>query len=238
MCLKRPFATFLLCLASLLPALTFAASAIELQAARDNAFQAATQMLMFVALDKAGERRTAAEKAIAKVDATVTTISDANLTVRWQATRAALTTSPYQNGQINQRQLYSWENEVMAFTNDLAHLMPRGLDRNKNDMYDLAGRMQVMLLIYLRNSADPLGGTNYTGINSDKELKVLSDEFSANLNLVIRQNPKSAVALTKVKSKWVFLSARISDIKGANVPFIADLYGRQSIDILLSTASS
>ena len=33
-------------------------------------------------------------------------------------------------------------------------------------MYDLAARMQIMLVIYLRNSADPMGGSNYTGINS------------------------------------------------------------------------
>lgn len=62
----------------------FAASVAELQTARDNAFRAATQMLMFVALDKAIERRVIAEKAIANVDATVAGLNDANLSARWQ----------------------------------------------------------------------------------------------------------------------------------------------------------
>lgn len=77
--LKRPFASVLLCLAVLLPTLSFAASVAELQTARDNAFRAATQMLMFVALDKAIERRVIAEKAIANVDATVAGLNDVNL---------------------------------------------------------------------------------------------------------------------------------------------------------------
>ena len=236
--LKRPFASVLLCLAVLLPTLSFAASVAELQTARDNAFRAATQMLMFVALDKAIERRVIAEKAIANVDATVAGLNDANLSARWQTARTSLTTSPYQSGTTNQLQLYAWENEVTAFSNELTRLIPRELDRNKNNMYDLAARMQIMLVIYLRNSADPMGGSNYTGINSDKDLKLLADGFTIKLNEVIRQNPKHALALNKVKSKWVFLSARISDFKAGNVPFIADLYGRQIIDILLSTASS
>ena len=74
--LKRPFASVLLCLAVLLPTLSFAASVAELQTTRDNAFRAATQMLMFVALDKAIERRVIAEKAIANVDATVAGLND------------------------------------------------------------------------------------------------------------------------------------------------------------------
>jgi hypothetical protein len=43
--------------------------------------------------------------------------------------------------------------------------------------------------------------------------------------------------LGKVKSKWVFLSGRFSDYRQHPVPFIADLYGRQIIDLLLTTAN-
>ena len=53
---------------TLVPSLSFAASASQLQAMRDNSVRAATQMMMFVALDKAGERRQAALKAITGID--------------------------------------------------------------------------------------------------------------------------------------------------------------------------
>lgn len=230
------FSVFLLCAAVALPGVTLAASAVEVQTMRDNTFRAATQMLMYVALDKAKERRAAADKAMAGIDSTVTSINDTALTTQWQKTKSTLNGSPYLNGEVNQLVLYAWENEAMALVSEVDRLMPRNIDQSRKDIYDLAAN-QVMLLIYLRNSTDPLGGTNYTGVNYDKDLAALTTKYTAQLNKVIKSNPKHAAVLGKVKSKWVFLSGRFSDYRQHPVPFIADLYGRQIIDLLLTTAN-
>lgn len=224
-------------LLSLIPVLTFAATAPEIQTIRDNSVRAITQLQMYVILEKARERRQAADKAMASIDTAVAGINDPVLTIRWQKTRAALTTSPYLDGEINQRALYNWENEVIPFVTELDRRMPPDVDRSKKDLYELAARMQLMTIIYLRNSADPFGGGNYTGINSDLELSTLTQEFTKRLNAA-RNNPQLKAPLTKVTAKWAFLSQRIADNKSRNVPFIVDLYGRQIIDMLLAAANS
>lgn len=235
---RKSLGIFLLALVTLVPSLSFAASAAELQAIRDNSVRAATQMMMFVALDKAGERRQAALGAIASIDTAVAGLNDPALATRWQTTRDALTRDPYEKGEINQLSLYAWENEVVPFAHELDQRMPRDTARVKKDLYDLAARMQLMMMIYLRNSADPLGGSNYTGVNSDKDLAKLAGEFTLRLNELIAKNPTLKAPLSKVTAKWAFLSTRITDLQQTNVPFITDLYGRQIIDSLLTTANA
>lgn len=233
----KPLSLLLLVFATLLAGPANAASASQLQSIRDNAVRAATQMMMYVALDKAKERRQLAQTAISNVDTAVAGLNDPALATHWQSTRAALTRDPYQDGEINQLAIYGWENEVVSFANDLDQRQPRDTDRTQKELFELAGRMQLMMMIYLRNSADPLGGTNYTGVNSDKELDKLASAFTAQLNDVIRKNPALKAPLAKVTAKWTFLSQRIGDLQQRNVPFIADLYGRQIIDMLLATAN-
>lgn len=238
----KPLSVLLLVLASLLSGTASAATASsstagQIQAIRDNAVRAATQMMMYVALEKAKERRQLAQTAIGNIDTAVAGLNDPALATHWQTTRTALTRDPYQDGEINQLAIYGWENEVVSFTNDLDQRMPRDIERSKKELFELASRMQLMMMIYLRNSADPLGGTNYTGVNSDKELDKLAAAFTAHLNDVIRKNPTLKAPLAKVTAKWTFLSQRIGDLQQRNVPFIADLYGRQIIDMLLATAN-
>ena len=72
---RKSLGIFLLAFVTLVPSLSFAASASQLQAMRDNSVRAATQMMMFVALDKAGERRQAALKAGLPRSAEATTFS-------------------------------------------------------------------------------------------------------------------------------------------------------------------
>lgn len=235
---RKSLGIFLLAFVTLVPSLSFAASASQLQAMRDNSVRAATQMMMFVALDKAGERRQAALKAITGIDTAVAELNDPALATRWQTTRAALTQDPYEKGEINQLTLYAWENEVIPFALELDQRMPRDTARSKKDLYDLAARMQLMMMIYLRNSADPLGGSNYTGVNSDKDLAKLATDFTLRLNELMAKNPTLKAPLAKVTAKWAFLSSRITDLQQTNVPFITDLYGRQIIDSLLATANA
>lgn len=235
---RKSLGIFLLTLSALVPSLSLAASAAELQAIRDNSVRAATQMMMYVALDKAGERRQAALGAIASIDTAVAGLNDPALATRWQTTRTALTQDPYEKGEINQLNLYAWENEVIPFAHELDQRMPRDTARVKKDLYDLAARMQLMMMIYLRNSADPLGGSNYTGVNSDKDLAKLAADFSLRLNELMAKNPTLKAPLSKVTAKWAFLSSRITDLQQTNVPFITDLYGRQIIDSLLATANA
>lgn len=236
--IAKPLGILLLTFTTLVSGLAGAATASQLQAIRDNTVRAATQMMMYVALEKAKERHQAAESAITSVDAAVAGLNDPALAARWQSTRTALMHEPYEQGEINQLIIYGWENEVVPFVSELDQRMPRDLDRSKKELYELAARMQLMMMIYLRNSADPLGGSNYTGVNSDKELDKLARAFTTQLNDVIRRNPSLKAPLAKVTAKWIFLSQRIGNLQQRNVPFIADLYGRQIIDILLATANA
>jgi len=215
-----------------------AVNPVELQALRDNSFKAATQLIMYVALDKAQERYQSAEQSIVKADSIVASLNDPALTKRWQLTRAALKANPFVGSEADQRIIYAWENEVMALATDIDHRQPRDIPRLQKDLQDLTARMQIMLIIYLRNSADPFGGNNYTGINADKDLSKMAAEFTQKLNELILKNPNIKASLPKIQSKWLFLSQRISDYKSKNVPFIVDLYGRQIIDMLLAASKT
>lgn len=220
-------------------ALTQAAvNPVDLQALRDHSFKAATQLIMYVALDKAQERYLSAEQSIAKADSLVSSLNDAALSKRWQQTRASLKTNPFVENEADQRIIYTWENEVMALAADIERRQPRDMPRLQKDLHDLTARMQVMLIIYLRNSADPFGGNNYTGINADKDLSKMAAEFTPKLNELILRNPAIKASLPKIQAKWLFLSQRISDYKSKNVPFIVDLYGRQIIDMLLAASKA
>lgn len=235
--ITRSVRFFLLSVAVLMPALAQAAATVtQLESIRDNNFKAATQLMMYVALEKAKERRLLADKAMTSIDGTIASIGDPELAAQWQATSTALKTEVFVKGEINQLTIYGWENATMAMTAEVDRRMPRDIDRSRKDLYELASRMQVMTMIYLRNSADPLGGSNYTGVNSDKELSKLATDFTRQLGEVTRKNPKLVAPLAKVQSKWAFLSQRISDYK-TNVPFIVDLYGRQINDMLIALAS-
>lgn len=235
--ITRSIRCFLLSVAVSMPTLGQAAATVsQLESIRDNNFKAATQLMMYVTLEKAKERRQLADKAIASVDSTVASIGDPELATQWQATSAALKTDVFEKGEINQLTIYAWENATMAMAAEVDRRMPRDIDRSRKDLYELASRMQLMTMIYLRNSADPLGGSNYTGVNSDKELSKLATDFTRQLGEVTRKNPKLQAPLSRVQSKWAFLSQRISDYK-TNVPFIVDLYGRQINDMLVTLAS-
>lgn len=236
--IAKPLGILLLTFTALVSGLAGAATAGQLQTIRDNTVRAATQMMMYVALEKAKERRQLAQNAITSIDAAVAGLNDPALAARWQSTRTALTLDPYEQGEINQLTIYGWENEVVPFVNELDQRMPRDLDRSKKELYELAARMQLMMMIYLRNSADPLGGSNYTGVNSDQDLGKLARAFTTQLNDLVRRNPALKAPLAKVTAKWTFLSQRIADLQQRNVPFIADLYGRQIIDMLLATANA
>jgi hypothetical protein len=216
---------------------TQAVSAVEIQTIRNNAVRAVTQMFMYIALEKARERKQVADKAIADVDAALPQLNDPTLIVNWQKARTALATKPFHDsGDINQLILYHWENETMPFLGELDQHMPRNISRVQKDLYDLVTRMQLMTIIYLRNNADPLGGNNYIGANSDKDLGTLSKEFTRHLNDLIRSNPTLKTPLAKVSAKWAFLSQHIADHRVRNVPYIVDLYGHQVIDLLLAEA--
>jgi hypothetical protein len=217
---------------------TQAVSAVEIQTIRNNAVRAVTQMFMYIALEKARERKQVADKAIADVDAALLKLNDPSANRQLaESANCALATKPFHDsGDINQLILYHWENETMPFLAELDQHMPRNISRVQKDLYDLVTRMQLMTIIYLRNNADPLGGNNYIGANSDKDLGTLSKEFTRHLNDLIRSNPTLKTPLAKVSAKWAFLSQHIADHRVRNVPYIVDLYGHQVIDLLLAEA--
>ena len=46
-----------------------------------------------------------------------------------------------------------------------------------------------------------------------------------------------APVIAKIKPKWSFLAPRFTDFNQKSVPYLVDLYGRQIIDLLLTTAN-
>lgn len=212
-------------------------AASELQSLRDGAYRSTSQLFMYVILEKAGERRQDALALAGKLDTRVNALNDAGLKTSWVALRDVLKRDLYQDGEANQLAIYAAEDLTTRFAADIEQRMPTGTDPVKLALYDLAGRMQVMMTIYLRNGADPLGGSNYSGVNRNLDPAVLAAEFSARLDKLARSQPALAPALSKVRSKWVFLLPRLTNFNEKSVPYLVDLYGRQIIDQLLATAS-
>lgn len=210
----------------------------EIQSLRDNAYNAATQMIMYAILEKAGERRIKAQASIAAIDASLPALNDAALNQRWQTVRTVLSHEPYQNGEINQLALYAIEDNTTEFAHLLDQRMPRDIERQQKTLYELTSQMQMMMTIYLRNSADPLGGSNYSGINRDQDLVKLAADFSSKLDALTRTKSSIQPKLVKLGAKWSFLAPRFSNFNQQSVPFVVDLYGRQIITGLLEAANT
>jgi len=208
--------------------------AIELQALRDGAYHATTQLMMYAILERAGERRADANKLIATLDPRVAALNDKELLASWQTARAALVNGPYQGTEINQLSLYAMEDHTTEFARIIEQRMPHDLDHQKRTLYDLTGRLQIMMTIYLRNNADPLGGSNYSGINRELDPAKLAKEFSAHLDELAKSQP---ALVAKIKPKWAFLVPRLTDFNQKGVPYLVDIYGRQIIDLLQASAS-
>lgn len=233
----RLFAVFFL--SGMMTATAWAnASASELQALRDGTYRSASQLFMYVILEKAGERRQDALASASRLDARVAALNDAALDTSWKAVREAQKHDLYQDGEANQLAIYAVENSTTAFAAALEQRMPVDTDPTKKTLYDLAGRLQVMMTIYLRNSADPLGGSNYSGVNRGLDPAVLAKEFSTRLDALGKSQPSLAPSLAKVRSKWQFLLPRLTDFNEKSVPYLVDLYGRQIIDQLLVLANN
>lgn len=201
----------------------------ELQSLNDDAYHAATQLMMYVILERAGERRQEANNLINSLDSRITALNDKELLTSWQATRAVMITDPYQSGEINQLTLYAIEDRTTEFTRALEKRMPHDLDRQQRALHDLTHRMQIMMTVYLRNSADPLGGSNYSGINKDLDPEKMAKEFSAQLDSLAKTQPALAA---KIKTKWAFLMPRMTNFSEKSVPYLVDIYGRQIINLL------
>lgn len=211
-----------------------ATPAAELQSLRDGAYHATTQLMMYAILERAGERRQGATGIINMLDPRITALNDKELLVSWQTARAALVNGPYQGNEVHQLALYAMEDRVTEFTRIIEQRMPHDMNRNKRALYDLAGRMQIMMTVYLRNSADPLGGSNYSGINRELDPAKLAKEFSVRLEELAKTDPALAA---KIKPKWGFLVPRLTDFNQKSVPYLVDIYGRQIIDLLLASGS-
>ena len=193
-----------------------AASLEEVQSLQDGGYRITSQMLMYVILEKAGERRK-------------------DVTATWQALRSSVANDPYYNGEVSQQGLYAIEDSATRFAQALERLIPPDTDPKKMAVHDLVKRMHVMMTIYLRNTADPLGGSNYSGINHEISLEALPAEFTGKLAAVEKSQRTLAPVIAKIKPKWSFLSPRISDFNQKSVPYLVDLYGRQIIDQLMTS---
>lgn len=217
-----------------MPALA-APTAAELQTLRDGSYRITTQLFMYTILEKAGERRKDVVSLVSNLDPRVAALNDKELSAEWQAIRSVALADPYVNNEVNQLSLYALEDNTTKFAASLDHRMPHDLDARRRGLYDLAGRMQIMMTIYLRNNADPLGGSNYSGVNRDVDLSKLPADFSARLDALEKSQPALAPVIAKIRPKWTFLQPRLTDFNQKTVPYLVDLYGRQIIDQLLAS---
>lgn len=212
-----------------------AATLEELQTLQDGGYRLASQMFMYVILEKAAERRQDVTRLVNIMDGRVAALGNAEVNTHWQALRTSVLADPFYNGEVAQQKLYTIEDNATRFAQSLERLMPNDAGPKKMAVHDLVRRMHVMMTIYLRNSADPIGGANYSGINRELDLEKLPAEFSAKLAAVEKSQPAMAPVLAKIKPKWAFLSPRLANFNEKTVPYLVDLYGRQTIDLLTGT---
>ncbi len=229
---RQYFATLCVAAMALLTQAAQAATFEELQSLQDGGFRIANQLFMYAILEKAGERRKEVSRLVSVLDPRVVALGDKDVSASWEALRSSVATDPYHNGEVAQQQLYTIEDNATRFSQALERLMPAGMDPKKMAVHDLVNRMHIMMTIYLRNSADPLGGSNYSGINREIELEKLPADFTAKLAAIEKSQPAAAPMLAKIKPKWAFLSPRIANYNEKTVPYLVDIYGRQIIDLL------
>jgi hypothetical protein len=207
----------------------------ELQALNNGAYHAATQLMMYVVLERAVERRQDANAHINALDSRIAVLNDKELLASWQAARAIMLTELYQDNEVSQRVLYAIEDRTTEFVRVIERRMPHDLDRQQRTLYELTRRMQTMMTVYLRNSADPLGGSNYSGINRELDPEKMAKEFTAQLDALAKSQPALAA---KIKTKWGFLMPRMTNFSEKSVPFLVDLYGRQIINLLQAASKT
>lgn len=236
-CLRQFFTTLSVVLMALFshPAQA-AASLEEIQSLQDGGYRITSQIFMYTILEKAGERRKDVNRLVAVLEPRVAALGDKDVSAAWQTLRSSVANDPYYNGEVAQQQLYTIEDNATRFAMALEKLIPPGSGQKQMAVHDLVKRMHVMMTIYLRNSADPVGGANYSGLNREVMLENLPAEFTAKLAAVEKSQPALAPVMTKIKSKWAFLSPRIASFNQSSVPYLVDLYGRQIIDLLTAAA--
>lgn len=215
-----------------------AGRAANLQALQNNAYRASTHMMMYVIMDRLADRKTGAEARLSEGDAAASRLGDATLSQKWQAVRAAVNKDPYSDGEVNPYAIYDLYSRSAELAAEITARMPASLPRHQKALYELANILQVMTTLYLRNNADPRGGSGYVGINSELDLAVLRQQFSLKMASLSKADPRLAKALAKTQAKWNFLAGRFTDYNSKSVPFIVDLYGHQIIDELLVLAAA
>lgn len=226
-----------LLLALALPAQA-ANSAAELQTLQNNAYRASTQMMMYVILDHASDRKATAAARLSTGDAAASRLGDTALSQKWQEVRAAVIKNPYSDGEVNPYAIYDMESRATELAAEIRARMPPDLPRHQKALYELVGILQAMTTIYLRNNADPRGGSGYVGINFEVDLAVLKQEFNLKMQNLAKADAKLAKALAKTQAKWSFLADRFTDYNRQTVPYIVDLYGHQIIDELMVLAAA
>lgn len=192
--------------------------------------------MMYVILDRAPDRNVSVLRSVASGDAIAAKLTEPALRQKWQAVREAVTKDPYTNGEINSYAIYDMENRATELAFEINKNIGVGVTARQKTLHELVGIMQAMMAIYLRNNADPRGGSGYVGINKDVDPAILQDKFGKKIQELIKSDQKMASALGKTKAKWRFLSSRFTDYNSQAVPFVVDLYGNQIIDELLVLA--
>lgn len=222
----------------LTPTAQAASTVADLQALQNDAYRATTQMMMYVIMDHATDRKATAANHLRAGEAEMAKIGDAALGKKWQALQEAVTRDPYSNGEINPLNIYDMENRATELAGDIRGRIAPDLPRHQKILYEMVGTLQAMITIYLRNSADPRGGSGYVGVNSGVDLADLKQRFSSKMDVIVKDYPKLAPSLFSTRAKWDFLSVRFTDYNNQSVPYLVDLYGHQIINDLMGLAAA
>ncbi len=189
------------------------------------------------------EERNRMLELIRQADPVVAASASAPLKQAWASVKTASQADPYLNGDVDQLKLYAMEDAQFlldgAFQQELTRLRTAArlsASSSREQLVGLVVQMERMAGTYIRNAADPLGGSNYAGRdNTDPAL--MAREFNLQLAKVRKayQGQASVSAeLDDVFKKWNFISARMIDYNQKTVPYIVSTYSDQITRKLLS----
>lgn len=213
-----------------------AASIKELQQAHLQVRKVGTAYYKFALENRKPEERSKMLALSGQAEAAIVRNGSAVVMQAWKEVKAASMADPYLNGDVDQLKLYHMEDSQFAFdqavSQETSRLKTAGRlpVSSKADMLsDLAVLMERMAGTYIRNAADPLGGSNYAG-RDKSDPAIMAKEFAEQLDKAGKAyagNADASTELADVYKKWNFIRARLIDYNQKTVPYIVSTYNDQ-----------
>lgn len=192
---------------------------------------------MFVIQERAPLQQKKMNELLVQGDALVSQLDNGDVRTRWSEFRQALASDPYKDGDVAQVVLYAAEDQsalvvsaLRASASGMRTAARIPVSKDADSLFELSTLMEQLTTIYLRNTADPLGGSNYSGYNRQLDPASLAAKFSQMLSQSRAAYSKNAAIssdLSQVFQKWNFIHGRMTDFNQKTVPFIVEKYNEQ-----------